>query len=348
MNLKKIVPLRVKIIVRYILTKRTNKLSIKNGERKIFIFMAADYGNLGDCAITYSQKEFIKRNLPVYKVVEIPISKTYSLMKELKKKISNNDIITIIGGGNSGDLYSDFEWCRQFIIKQFPKNRIISFPQTVYFSNTRAGQKLLKKSVKTYSRHKKLILCAREEYSYEIYKKYFVKNKAILVPDIVLSLDKRELSYERNGLIICMRNDKEKFISNEDKKKLIDDLKLGYKISYYDTHTGSVIHNEKERKEELEKIWTAFKKAECVITDRLHGMIFCAITGTPCVVLPNNNNKIEGVYKWIKNIKNIEMVDNIFQVENAIESVKNAVNNDIDLYKYFKPLNDILKEKISL
>jgi len=36
-----------------------------------------------------------------------------------------------------------------------------------------------------------------------------------------------------------------------------------------------------------------------VITDRLHGMIFAFITGTPAIVLPNNNGKIEHSYDWI-------------------------------------------------
>lgn len=348
MNLKNLIPLKYKIRIKYLLTSKNRNIRYDNNKKNIFVLMAANYGNLGDCAITEAQKLYFKTYFSEYNLVEISISQTYFSMKRLKEIVSHRDIITIVGGGFNGDLYIDNEWCRQFIIKQFPNNIIISFPQSVYYSNTRVGQKLLKESIKIYSEHKNLVLCAREEYSYEFYKKYFNKNRIILVPDIVLSLDEREPIYERNGLIICMRKDKESFISDIDKEKLTNNLSSKYKIKYYDTHIGDVVLDEKRRKEELEKIWTAFKKSECVITDRLHGMIFCAITGTPCVVLPNNNNKIEGVYKWIKNIKNIKMVGDVSQVENAIESVKNAVNNDIDLNKYFKPLNDILEDKITL
>ena len=40
-----------------------------------------------------------------------------------------------------------------------------------------------------------------------------------------------------------------------------------------------------------------FQKSELVITDRLHGMIFCYITKTPCIVMPNNNHKILMTYE---------------------------------------------------
>ena len=64
-----------------------------------------------------------------------------------------------------------------------------------------------------------------------------------------------------------------------------------------------------EREFELNKIWTAFKKSKVVVTDRLHGMIFCAITKTPCVAIDNSNHKISGVYDaWLKDIGYIKMI----------------------------------------
>ena len=49
------------------------------------------------------------------------------LLKSLKGSINSEDIITIVGGGNIGDMYDDIEYCRQFIIKQFPNNKIVIF-----------------------------------------------------------------------------------------------------------------------------------------------------------------------------------------------------------------------------
>ena len=157
MELKALIPLKLKIEIKYLLSTETNELDLNN-QKNIFLFMAADYGNLGDCAITYAQKSMLKKIFTRHTIIEIPISKTYKLMKELKKKVNNDDLITIIGGGNNGDLYIDCEWCRQFIIKQFPNNKIISFPQTADFSDTKKGKKILKNSLKVYSKHKNLVL----------------------------------------------------------------------------------------------------------------------------------------------------------------------------------------------
>ena len=40
-----------------------------------------------------------------------------------------------------------------------------------------------------------------------------------------------------------------------------------------------------------------FARRQVVVTDRLHGMIFSAVTGTPCVVLSSYNHKIQEYYE---------------------------------------------------
>ena len=44
-------------------------------------------------------------------------------------------------------------------------------------------------------------------------------------------------------------------------------------------------------------------------TDRLHGMIFCAITGTPCVVINSKSPKVRGCYEWIKHLDYIRFAE---------------------------------------
>ena len=39
-------------------------------------------------------------------------------------------------------------------------------------------------------------------------------------------------------------------------------------------------------------------------------MLFCVITGTPCIVMDNSNHKIAGVYNaWLRGIPYIQMID---------------------------------------
>lgn len=55
--------------------------------------------------------------------------------------------------------------------------------------------------------------------------------------------------------------------------------------------------------------------SKLLITDRLQGMVFAAITGTPCIVLNNNHYKVKGTYEWISTLDYIEYVADIAKVE---------------------------------
>lgn len=322
---------------------------VNKEDKKCFIIMAANYGNLGDIAITYAQELFLKENLEDYQIIDVYIENVYPLYKDIKKKINKYDLITIIGGGNTGDLYIDFEEKRRFIYKKFKKNKIISFPQSIYFSNTDFGRKELEKSKKIYNDNNKLVIFARESKSYELYKKYF--NVSVkLVPDIVLSLNKK-FNQIRNGITICLRNDKEKDKNSENiSRKILEFIeKQEYKTNFVDTHIGNVKINKEEREKVLNKFLMDFSSSKLVITDRLHGMIFCAITSTPCIVLNNNNHKILFTYNnWLKDAEYIFFAnENITEI---IETIKRYMNMESqfrtkDFYNEFEPLRKELKDE---
>lgn len=85
-------------------------------------------------------------------------------MKSLKSIIDPNDIITIVGGGNTGDMYDDIEFCRQFIIKQFPNNKIVCFPQTIDFSETSiGGKKSIRKGSESVRKTQKFITISKKK-----------------------------------------------------------------------------------------------------------------------------------------------------------------------------------------
>ena len=65
------------------------------------------------------------------------------------------------------------------------------------------------------------------------------------------------------------------------------------------------------RKEEVEKKLEEFKMAKLVVTDRLHGMIFAAITGTNCIVLNSRSRKLKGCYEWIRSLGYIRCADDV-------------------------------------
>lgn len=343
MNLKQLIPVKVKQRLIY-LKANSNKYDniVKKDEKKIILALAANYGNLGDVAITYAQRKFLENNFPNYNIIEVPIDKTYYNMKSLKKVVNKEDIITIIGGGNFGNIYLDIEKARQFFIKQFPKNKIICFPQTIDFSQDKKGKRELAKAIKVYSKNKKLVLFAREKKSFDFMKEKFKDNNIYLVPDIVLSLNEQEQKENREYFTICFRNDKENKINDNKKHEAREMLKRYYKdkVIEKDTHVGDVKINQEKRRQYLVDIWNTFKKSKIVLTDRLHGMIFCVITGTPCIAFPNSNGKIQSTYEtWLKDVTYIKMLKEDFKMSELKEQIDILLNEDNKTNKFIN-LND--------
>ena len=142
---------------------------ISKSELKMIVALAADYGNLGDIAITHTQINFLRDHFPNCKVITVYVN-DLGILPTLKKSINSKDIITIIGGGNMSDVYEGLEARRRVHLNLFPNNKIISFPQSIDFKS----KKSLNKSINVYSKHQNLHIFAREPQSYEIMKENFV------------------------------------------------------------------------------------------------------------------------------------------------------------------------------
>jgi pyruvyl transferase EpsI len=309
--------------------KKNNFLegTVHKEKQNVFVFLAADYGNLGDVAISYAQFLFLKDALPEANIIDVPISKTIEAIHYVKKHIKSKDIVTTVGGGNLGDRYDQIEFLRQLIVENFPKQKVVSFPQTIEFAKTMIGNKALRKAQKVYGRHKNLTFIAREKKSFEDFKTVFPNNNVLLTPDIVMNLSKEKVQFERKGVLYCLREDDEKLLTKEEGNSLVKIVNTFFDKNFtYDTHIGRGDLSASERNGELNKIWDAFKSSELVITDRLHGMIFCYITNTPCVVFQNNNHKVKGCYEWIKETKNIVLMD-----EYNENTLKKVINDFKDL-----------------
>lgn len=88
-----------------------------------------------------------------------------------------------------------------------------------------------------------------------------------------------------------------------------------------------------------------FSNSQIVVTDRLHGMIFAALTGTPCIALNNSDRKVEGVYAWLSDLpfiffaKNIDDLNKFFPI-----ALRNGAGRfDGRSYtKHFENLNNAL------
>lgn len=310
--MKKYIPNVIKRYIKSFVERDNINYLGEERKKKIYITLAADYGNLGDVAISYAQYQYLKNNIKDYQVVDVPISKNLTNIKKIKTEITPEDIITIVGGGNMTDQYQDIENCRLEWLKSFPNNKIISFPQTIDFTETKDGLKSFERSKKLYDRHRNFHLIGREKKSYEFMKKN-ISNNIYLCPDIVLSLKDvkgNDQNNNRNGIICCIRNDSESIFSEEKRTLLIKQLSSISDVTFTDTHIGINNLNWDSRISALDEIWIKFANSKLVVTDRLHGMIFAFITNTPCLVIRNSNHKIEETYKnWISNFNYIKLIN---------------------------------------
>ena len=346
--IKQKIPEIIKGEILYCLSSSSDKEyeRIKN-KKKVIIALCGFYQNLGDMALTYSQKRFLENTFPDREIILLPSTNTYSKLKALKKNCTSTDIVTIIGGGNMDDTYVSLEDCRRFIVKKFSKNRIISFPQTIAFSDTPYGKKRLKKSINTYSKHKDLTFFAREVKSFEIMKKCFPKNYVYLCPDMVLSLDKVNPQKERTKVVSCIRDDKENFLTHQERALLKVELSNNYPFIIY-TDTVNVSPEDckpKTYEQTLNRFWSVLREAKIVVTDRLHCMIFCVITKTPCVVLNNSNNKIKRVYdKWLKSVSYIRFFEK-FDVADVLSGMDELSMLDVNLIESFNLTSEFEKVK---
>ena len=161
--------------------------------KKAVLIGVPHHNNLGDHAIVLAEREYIEDNFKEYQYYEVSEETAEKCLEKVKKHIHPEDILFLHGGGNLGDEYLYVEEARRKVVQLFPNNIIIFFPQTMHFSNTEKGKRELNKSREIYANHKKLVMVAREEVSYQTMKKEFYENNVIKTPDIVTYLNKNEI-----------------------------------------------------------------------------------------------------------------------------------------------------------
>lgn len=264
------------------------------------------HGNLGDQQIRVSTIEMLKDNH--IKFIEINMSEFYYFQDLLFKNVKT---ILLHGGGNVGDEYLYDVMIRDHVIRKFKDKKIIILPQTVYYNDPSGYELKITKAI--FESHPNLTLFLREKTSYELAKKYF-NVKCIMTPDIVLYSDYTRNLKRKNALML-LRNDVEKSTKKEEINNIVNVFNdMGKKVAISDTCVSNNRVTTK-RKSQLKKLFKKISSSEIVITDRMHGMIFCAITNTPCIVLSNYNHKIKDTYLWLEDLDYINFVENIDSID---------------------------------
>jgi|GEM_PF-7104526 len=167
--------------------------------------------------------------------------------------------------------------------------------------------------------------------------------KAILAPDIVYYLDNYSFEGKRkvNAIAFIMRDDKEKDLNLEFQNMMICKTKELFKeLYFYDT--CDVNFQNDNAQQLLEEYIFKLYNLKIAVTDRLHGMILCYISRTPCIVIDNNNGKIKSTFDtWMQKQNFIRMFNPNEGIERYLRLIHELKNIEIscdDIVEEFIPL----------
>lgn len=316
--------------------------------KRVIVFNTPNHGNLGDQAISLAQQQWISKYLNEYIYIEISHDDYYQTQHILHKYIKSTDLIMINGGGYLGSLWPKEQKIVMDILEQFRNNKIVIFPQTVYFEESKYRNKQIEEMKLKMKNCQKVKLLVRDLASknFIIDSKILDEDNVEYVPDIATFLSLELKQYKRSGVLFCLRSDKEK-VENSQVIEIQQKLKsLEIPFDYSDTVIPKTV-SYRMREKEVTKKFAEFKKHKVVVTDRLHGMIFAALTGTPCIAFDNLSGKVSGVYEWIKRLEYI----NCYTGEFNWDDFNKIYESDIFVYEndylemYYKRIEEICREE---
>ncbi len=338
-----------KQVIRKMLREKRKALLSPPG-KKAYMIGTPTHENLGDSAIVLAQRAFLEKNgLAPERIHEITEEDYRAWWEKIRKWIPKNALIAQLGGGHMGNQWPEEELLHRRQVEAFPENPNIIFPQTLYYLPDEQGAAEARASIPVYNGKQKLTITAREKKSYQTMRELYPDTKVLLTPDIVLSADMEVFGakqQKREGIRLCLRNDLEQAMGEETRARirmLLEARGLSYAIT--DMYAPRRITPE-ERRDKVREKMEELASSRLVMTDRLHGMVFCALTGTPCIVFSNNNPKVRGTYEWISYLPYIRYVESAAEVESCMTQLLEMENCKFDnapLQPYFEKLAEVVK-----
>lgn len=226
-----------------------------------------------------------------------------------QRHVTRDAIIVMHGGGNFGDLYPVHQRFREQVVRQFPNNRIVILPQSVYFSSPAAQEQ----SAEVFRAHQDVVLCLRDHASIHRVGRRFTAN-TVLMPDMAQQLWQGPdgHSHSTGRTLELMRRDLEMSQDQNapglgaDSRDWLDFIprwscriygrilalhelegRYGHRLAaqplWYEYCRRLHAHMEQQ-----------FRDYDRVVTSRLHGMIFAALLGKPVQYVDNTYGKLTG------------------------------------------------------
>lgn len=288
------------------LYRRTNNRlkTISENKKKVFYLGVPAHNNLGDLAQGVCIRRWIQKHYSEYECVEIEtnalVNTRFPLLKKLKKLYKTGDFIIFQSGYTTTDLGGYADEMHRAVIQMLSDAHILMMPQTVFFEK----KENKKRTSEVYDTAHNMLFLARDKVSEKISREMFQQLQIELFPDVVTTMiGNYSFDNKRDGIVFCCRDDGEKFYSDDEIQKLIENCKTFCKVDRTDTtkqgRRAEIVKNAEQLiLEEVEK----YSKYKVMITDRYHGTILSLVAGTPVIIIKTTDHKVVTGAEWFHGV----------------------------------------------
>ncbi|MEX5256849.1 polysaccharide pyruvyl transferase family protein [Kocuria arenosa] len=229
------------------------------------------------------------------------------------RKLSDNTVILLQGGGNFGDLYPLHDEFRRHIISTFPKRRIVLLPQTVFYTSPTAARAALRQ----YRQGENLTVLLRERTSIRFAEEAMAGMDVRFCYDLALGAQiEQEVTSGGEGVLVLARDDGEQAtLSDVEVRPWADwDFRplnqLAYKAATgvgaaykrFPTRVQDALYGPAQRANSMildlniAAAIAQFRNKDAVATDRLHAHVLSLLLGIPHAVTDNSYGKISSIF----------------------------------------------------
>lgn len=316
-------------------------LEVDITQKRIWYFCVPTHSNLGDQAQACCIEKYFRKFFSDHIVFKLS-NNAFDFYEEkilmiLKEKIKETDLIFFQSGYTFTGIHP-YENMHRKIVENFPYNKIVFLPQTVKFKN----QKILENVQNFYGKYDNIYFFARDKILYDIYKSIFPEHRNVhCFPDIVTTeIGNYDFNNnERNGILLCVRNDVEKLYSFQEISLFKEKLQKIAKVSLSDTNSETKENSLKKYWKKIEETIDDYAQYQVIITDRYHGTIFALIANTPVIILKTTDHKVVTGADWFEGV-----YEDYVYVVNDLEEASQVAQQIVTGFEYRK-LPSYFKEK---
>lgn len=298
---------------------------VRTRRRRILLLLSPEYVNFGDLAIASMERRMLA-DLG-YDVLEVPCCTHEYWPESVVSTVRDDDILMFTGGGYMGSLWPDLQGYVEHMLESCPNNVMVFAPQTVYF-----GEDFLAEArfISLLGACRKVLFLARDAGTRSWLESFDLPSVSVqLIPDAVICAGNWLYEGRRGGLLKCFRDDHESVLQGEGEAVIRE---LSGRLQLPVTETSTMVRHV------MTPLWMRdsllswklrdFQHAELVITDRLHAMVFSALSGTRVVALDNVSGKVSGARRWLSGLDYVRVASSIEDVEGLAQEVLRIGDRD--------------------